>query len=163
MLCCNVNIWNMSCLYVFFCILSYVLFIYSHNYKSCYNRYQLNQLQLFVVSCHVMLLLMCYYYVSTLRQNKYDDNDSNRAARNWQHIQPSSSCLNVSTEWECFPKWFLRAHLSFSNVCHGTLFVSQETASSSAECSRDEPPFSFVRGQYSIMSGSRHTASRQSE
>ena len=29
--------------------------------------------------------------------------------------------------------------------------VSHETASSSAECSRDKPPFSFVRGQDSTM------------
>ena len=31
-----------------------------------------------------------------------------------------------------------------------------ETASSSAECSRGKPPFSFVSGQDSTMSGSRH-------
>ena len=29
--------------------------------------------------------------------------------------------------------------------------VSHETTSSSAECSRDKPPFSFVRGQHSTM------------
>ena len=32
-----------------------------------------------------------------------------------------------------------------------TILVSHETASSSAECSRDKPPFSFVRGQDSTM------------
>ena len=31
------------------------------------------------------------------------------------------------------------------------IMVSHETASSSAECSRDKPPFSFVRGQDSTM------------
>ena len=29
--------------------------------------------------------------------------------------------------------------------------MSKKTASSSAECSWDKPPFSFVRGQYSTM------------
>ena len=43
-----------------------------------------------------------------------------------------------------------RSTFSFSYVCHGPL-VSQETASSSAECSRDKPLFSFVRGQDSTM------------
>ena len=33
-----------------------------------------------------------------------------------------------------------------------TITVSHETVSSSAECSRDKPPFSFVRGQDSTMS-----------
>jgi len=33
----------------------------------------------------------------------------------------------------------------FSYACHEPQLVSQETASSSAECSRDTPPFSFVR------------------
>jgi len=37
----------------------------------------------------------------------------------------------------------------FSYVCHE--LVSHETASSSAECSRDKLPFSFVRGQDSTM------------
>jgi len=32
-----------------------------------------------------------------------------------------------------------------------TKLVSHKTASSSAECSRDKPPFSFVRGQDSTM------------
>jgi len=39
----------------------------------------------------------------------------------------------------------------FSYVCHEPQLVSHETASSSAECSRDKPPFSFVRGQDSTM------------
>ena len=34
---------------------------------------------------------------------------------------------------------------------HNWSLVSHETASSSAECSRDKPPFSFVRGQDSTM------------
>ena len=51
--------------------------------------------------------------------------------------------------------WFpisVQQYLSqiFSYMCHEPL-VSQETASSSAECSRDKPPFSFVRGQDSTM------------
>ena len=36
-------------------------------------------------------------------------------------------------------------------VSHKVLLVSHETASSSAECSRDKPPFSFVREQDSTM------------
>ena len=39
----------------------------------------------------------------------------------------------------------------FSYACHETQVVSHETASSSAECNRDNPPFSFVRGQNSTM------------
>ena len=39
----------------------------------------------------------------------------------------------------------------FSYACHEPLLVSHETASSSAECSQDKPPFSFVRGQDSTM------------
>jgi len=39
----------------------------------------------------------------------------------------------------------------FSYACHEPQLVSHETASSSAECSRDKPPFSFVRGQDSTM------------
>jgi len=39
----------------------------------------------------------------------------------------------------------------FSYVCHEPELVSHETASSSAECSRDKPPFSFVEGQDSTM------------
>jgi len=39
----------------------------------------------------------------------------------------------------------------FSYACHEPLLVSHETASSSAECSRDKSPFSFVRGQDSTM------------
>ena len=38
----------------------------------------------------------------------------------------------------------------FSYTCYDPL-VRQETASSSAECSQDKPPFSFVRGQDSTM------------
>ena len=39
----------------------------------------------------------------------------------------------------------------FSYACHEPQLVSHETASSSAECSRDKPPFSFDRGQDSTM------------
>jgi len=39
----------------------------------------------------------------------------------------------------------------FSYAYHLPWLVSHETASSSAECSRDKPPFSFVRGQDSTM------------
>jgi len=40
----------------------------------------------------------------------------------------------------------------FSYACHHhPKLVSHETASSSAECGRDKPPFSFVRGQDSTM------------
>ena len=39
----------------------------------------------------------------------------------------------------------------FSYACHEPYLVSHETASLSAECSRDKPPFSFVRGQDSTM------------
>ena len=39
----------------------------------------------------------------------------------------------------------------FSYACHLPWLVSHETASSSAKCSRDKPPFSFVRGQDSTM------------
>ena len=35
--------------------------------------------------------------------------------------------------------------------------VSHETASSSTECSRDKPPFSFVRGQDSEMWDKHYT------
>jgi len=35
----------------------------------------------------------------------------------------------------------------FLYTCHEPYLVSHETSSSSAECSRDKPPFSFVRGQ----------------
>ena len=35
----------------------------------------------------------------------------------------------------------------FSYVCHEPQLVSHKTVSSSAECSQDKPPFSFVRGQ----------------
>ena len=35
----------------------------------------------------------------------------------------------------------------FSYACHEPWLVSQETASSSVECRRDKPPFSFARGQ----------------
>ena len=40
----------------------------------------------------------------------------------------------------------------FSYACHEPHMVNHETASSSTECSRDKPPFSFVRGQDSTMS-----------
>jgi len=39
----------------------------------------------------------------------------------------------------------------FSYVCREPQLVSHKTASSSAECSRDKLPFSFVRGQDSTM------------
>jgi len=39
----------------------------------------------------------------------------------------------------------------FSYAFHEPWPVSHETASSSGECSRDKPPFSFVRGQDSTM------------
>ena len=39
----------------------------------------------------------------------------------------------------------------FSCACHDPQLVSHETSSSSAECSRDKPPFSFVRGQDSTV------------
>ena len=50
----------------------------------------------------------------------------------------------------------LRAYMQLFNlllVCVSwtIIGVSHETASSSAECSRDKPPFSFVRGQDSTM------------
>jgi len=35
----------------------------------------------------------------------------------------------------------------FSYACHEPQLISHETVSSSAECSRDKPPFSFVREQ----------------
>jgi len=38
-------------------------------------------------------------------------------------------------------------HFFFLYACHELQLVRHETASSSAECSRDKPPFSFVRGQ----------------
>ena len=37
-------------------------------------------------------------------------------------------------------------------VNHNWSVATHETASSSADCSRDKPPFSFVRGQDSTMS-----------
>jgi len=39
----------------------------------------------------------------------------------------------------------------FAYSCHQPQLVSHKKASSSAECSRDKPPFSFVRGQDSTM------------
>jgi len=42
---------------------------------------------------------------------------------------------------------FVYTSFFFSYACHELLLVSQETVSSSAECSRDKPPFSVVRGQ----------------
>ena len=39
----------------------------------------------------------------------------------------------------------------FSYACHEPKLVSHKTVSSSAECSRDKPPFSFVMGQDSTM------------
>jgi len=39
----------------------------------------------------------------------------------------------------------------FSYACREPYFVSHKTASSSAECSRDKLPFSFVSGQYLTM------------
>ena len=39
----------------------------------------------------------------------------------------------------------------FSYACHEPRLVSHETASSSAECSRDKQPFSFVSGRDSTM------------
>ena len=39
----------------------------------------------------------------------------------------------------------------FSYACHEPQLVSHETASSSAECSRDKPPFSFVKRQDSTI------------
>jgi len=42
---------------------------------------------------------------------------------------------------------------TFANIvaAFDTFETNFETASSSAECSRDKPPFSFVRGQDSTM------------
>jgi len=54
--------------------------------------------------------------------------------------------------------WICIVHRCTQPLMHfpyfGTLLfvcVSHETASSSSECSRDKPPFSFVRGQDSTM------------
>ena len=55
--------------------------------------------------------------------------------------------LQVSPCWHRNGLFFL----SFSYACHGPQLVSQETASSSAKCSQDKLPFSFVRGQHSTM------------
>ena len=54
--------------------------------------------------------------------------------------------------WHCCPTMLVILRLFFfSYACHEPLLVSHETASSSAECSRDKPSFSFVRGQDSTM------------
>jgi len=82
-------------------------------------------------------------------------------------LQSDSNCLGES--WELSPvvtaeDWMLQIEIQLSNdphqmlaifffsyACHEPQLDSQETASSSAECSSDKPLFSFVRGHDSTM------------
>jgi len=56
-----------------------------------------------------------------------------------------SQLTENNSSWMSVPFFF------FSYACHEPELVSHKTASSSAQCSRDKPPFSFVRGQDSTM------------
>ena len=67
------------------------------------------------------------------------------------------------TDFDCknydqLPIYLIASHnllavqvIFFSYACHEPQLVSHKTASSSTECSRDKPSFSFVRGQESTM------------
>jgi len=61
--------------------------------------------------------------------------------------------VNIMTLENCHFRTIdlIRMLFFFSYACHEPQLVSHETASSSAECSWDKPPFSFVRGQDSTM------------
>ena len=70
-------------------------------------------------------------------------------------------CLDNITRWMCGATesdasvtvlchrsaLIVTGHFFFSYACCEPGLVSHKTVSSSAECSRDKPPFSFVRGQ----------------
>ena len=75
-----------------------------------------------------------------------------------------------ASRWTDILKWCNKdlngAALSFflSYACHGPQLISQETASSSVERSRDKLPVSFVRGQFrqrGTSSGSRRNDTDQ--
>jgi len=69
----------------------------------------------------------------------------------WLPISPP--CGLAIRRWTCIRKVLGSTPVVFffSYACHEPQLVSHETASSFAECSRDKPPFSFVRGQDSTM------------
>ena len=84
---------------------------------------------------HTVIVLCILYHVST------DDKAKSLFAY--------TDCIPVvSTHFQLFLSLVL---FFFSYAFHEPQLVSHETASSSAECSRDKPPFSFVRGQDSTM------------
>ena len=68
------------------------------------------------------------------------------------HIETNAFHLSSCVAASGIKSWLV--FFFFSYACHEPLLVSHETASSSsssAECSRDKPPFSFVRGHDSTM------------
>ena len=68
------------------------------------------------------------------------------------HIETNAFHLSSCFAASGIKSWLV--FFFFSYACHEPLLVSHETASSSsssAECSRDKPPFSFVRGHDSTM------------
>jgi len=78
-------------------------------------------------------------------------------------VQPKMHVAVMADDNVAVPKWASIAHgglasfyCTYSSSCmpfmsHNWSVISHETVSSSTECSRDKPPFSFVRGQDSTM------------
>ena len=67
----------------------------------------------------------------------------------WNQSFPSPTAPRL---WDCkCVVESLHFFFFFSYAFHEPKLVSHETASTSAECSRDKPPFSFVRGQDSTL------------
>ena len=76
------------------------------------------------------------------------------------HIETNAFHLSSCFAASGIKSWLV--FFFFSYACHEPLLVSHETASSSsssAECSRDKPPFSFVRGHDSTMWDQGHRLS----
>jgi len=66
-----------------------------------------------------------------------------KISRSWYHSTSNNS--KMVADRAIFTIFF------FLYACHEPSLVSHKTASSSAECSRDKPPYSFVTGQDSTM------------
>jgi len=75
------------------------------------------------------------------------------ACNEFQYSHPGEYVLLVVTHLTVRLHCDAVCRVFLSYACLEPLFISQEAASSSAECSLDKPPVSFVRGQDSTMWG----------
>ena len=100
--------------------------------------------QTFYTACHHLYIFHCVLYFVKDKCTKFCSLHNLIASFTSLTIQ--SFIHSWLTSLECVALFFF-FFFFFSYACHEPKLVGHETASSSAECSRDKPPFSFVRGQ----------------